>query len=516
MRPTPLWQTDVRLPSFPALERDIEADVAVIGAGIAGVTAAMLLQRAGKRVALIEARQVGGGETGHTTAHLTELIDARYHVLESKFGRDGARRARESSRAAIDRIEALAAELAPDCGFERVAEYLYAETDAQRRELENELASLQRAGSSASWVEQVPLPLAIQGAVRLDQQGRFHPLAYLRGLLARFVADGGEVFERTAMLDVDEAQPCRVRTSGGTITARDVLVLAHVPVINRLALHTKLAAYRSYAIAAPLREPFPDANFSDMQDPYHYIRSQQTAAGTVLIVGGEDHKTGKHDDTRQCFERLAQYASAHFPIGEISHRWSGQIIEPADGLPFIGKNTGADHVYVGTGFSGEGMTFGTLAAMLLSDAVLEVKNPWAALYDATRVKPLAQARKVLSEGADFPAHIAHDRITGGEVETPEQVPAGEGRLVREQGKMLAVYRDDGGALHARSAVCTHLGCYVHWNRAERSWDCPCHGSRFDIDGAVLNGPAIKPLAQPGAADEPTTVPVETAALQGAK
>jgi glycine/D-amino acid oxidase-like deaminating enzyme/nitrite reductase/ring-hydroxylating ferredoxin subunit len=515
---TPLWRADVQLPSFPALDRDIEADVTVIGAGIAGVTAAMLLQRSGKRVVLIEARRVAGGETGHTTAHVTELIDARYQVLESKFGRDGARRARESSRAAIDRIEALAAELAPDCGFQRVSEYLYAETAAQRRELDKELASLQRAGSDVTFVDELPLAIESRGALRLDRQGRFHPLAYLRGLLARFVADGGQVFERTAMLEVEDAQPCKVRTSGGTITARDVLVLAHVPVSNRLALHTKLAAYRSYAIAAPLREPFPDANFSDMQDPYHYIRPQPTAAGPVLIVGGEDHKTGKHDDTRQCFERLAQYAHANFQIGEITHRWSGQIIEPADGLPFIGKNSGADHIYVATGFSGEGMTFGTLAAMLLSDAVLEVKNPWAALYDATRVKPLAQARRVIGEGADYPAHLAHDRLATGEVPTPEEVPTGEGRLVRAHGKMLAVYRDDAGALHERSAVCTHLGCYVHWNRAERSWDCPCHGSRFDVDGAVLNGPATKPLAELGATDEPAIVPIEDAeaALQSAE
>jgi glycine/D-amino acid oxidase-like deaminating enzyme/nitrite reductase/ring-hydroxylating ferredoxin subunit len=494
-----LWQSDVQLPSFVALQRNCEADVAVIGAGIAGVTAAMSLQRAGRRVVLIEARTVGSGETGHTTAHLTELIDARYHVLESKFGRAGARRAGESTRAAIDRIETLAAELAPAAGFERVPEYLYAETDEQRRELEQELASLQRAGASASWIEQLPSPyaIAIEGAVRLDNQGRFHPLAYLRGLLARFTADGGEVFERTPMLDVEDGQPCKVHIRGATITARDVLVLAHVPT-SKLGLNIKLAAYRTYAMAALLREPFPDANFSDMQDPYHYIRPQPTASGTVLIVGGEDHKTGKQRETEQCFERLEAYARAHFPIGEVTQRWSGQIIEPADGLPFIGKNPGADHVYVATGFSGEGMSFGTLAAMLLSDAVLGVQSPFADLYDATRVKPLAQARRMISEGSDFPAHLAHDRIDTGEAESAEEVPHGEGRLVREHGKMLAVYRDESGAVHARSAVCTHLGCYVRWNRAERSWDCPCHGSRFDVDGSVLNGPASKPLESAGA------------------
>jgi Rieske Fe-S protein len=274
-----------------------------------------------------------------------------------------------------------------------------------------------------------------------------------------------------------------------------VLVLTNAPVSTRFALHPKVAAYRSYAVAARLEKPFPPGLFWDMQDPYHYTRAQKTRSGSFLIVGGEDHKTGKKKDTGKCFDRLREYAETQFGIADISHRWSGQVIEPTDGLPFIGRNPGGRHVHVATGFSGTGMTFGTLAAMILSDAVLGVENPWAKLYDATRVKPLAQAREFVAENVDFPAHLVTDRLVRGEAGSIDQVPSGEGRLLRSGRKMVAVYRDEAGTVHARSAVCTHLGCHVQWNQEERSWDCPCHGSRFDVDGAVLNGPAVKGLEE---------------------
>ncbi len=490
-----LWLEDTELPAFPPLQGGLQTDVVVVGAGISGVTASLLLQRAGKRVVLIEARRIGHGETGHTTAHLTEVLDARYHALESKFGREGAHLAAESSRAATDRIETFVRELGVDCGFEHVPGYLYAEDERQRTDLEKEFESLQRVGAEVSWVESFPLSFHVDGALRIERQAQLHPLRYLRALAARFVAAGGQIFEGTSMLALDDGKPCRVSTSGGVLVAQDVLVLTNVPVSNRFALHTKNSAYRTYAVAGLLQKPFPAGLFWDSHDPYHYTRTQRTPSGSFLIVGGEDHKTGQKKDTGQCFERLCEYSATQFGVTEISHHWSGQVIEPVDGLPFIGRNPGEKHVRVATGFSGTGMTFGTLAGMLLSDQVLGIENRWSELYEPTRLKPLAQAREFVAENVDFPSHLARDRLARGDAQSIDQVAPGEGRLLRSGGKMLAVYRDDAGTAHVRSAVCTHLGCHVQWNEEERSWDCPCHGSRFDVDGAVLNGPAISGLEE---------------------
>jgi Rieske Fe-S protein len=284
-----------------------------------------------------------------------------------------------------------------------------------------------------------------------------------------------------------------VTTSTGTIRAADVLVLTHVPVSNVIAIHSKIAAYRSYAVAAPYRGDVAGL-FWDLDDPYHYTRVEDARDGSFLVVGGEDHKTGQKRRTRECFQRLDGYVKERFGC-DVALRWSGQIIEPSDGLPFIGRNSGSEHVYVATGFAGNGMTFGTLAAMILTDEVLGLTSAWARTYDATRVKPLAQARRYVAENVDFPAYLARDRVARGEVRSIGEIPRGEGRLFRNRGKMLAVYREPGGRIQACSAACTHLGCNVRWNDAEKTWDCPCHGSRFAVDGAVINGPAVTDLGK---------------------
>lgn len=493
MNRSSLWTESALLPEFPALEQDLDTDVLVVGGGIAGVTAALVLARAGKQVALIEARRVGSGETGHTTAHLTEIIDTGYHALESKFGKEGAQLAAASSRAAIDRMEAFVDELAIECSFTRVPAYLFARNEQQRRELATELESLSRVVPHAAWAELFPLPLEIAGAVRIERQARIHPLKYLAGLVRAFVAAGGTVFESTRLLDVADGSPCRVPTPGSVITAKDVLVLTNSPVSSRFAFHTKIASYRTYALALRLRTAFPDALFWDMDSPYHYVRKQESPLGSFVIVGGEDHKTGQREDSAASYEALGEWAATHFGPLEIEARWSGQVVEPADGLPFIGKNADDEHVYTATGFSGNGMTFGTLAGLILADDLLGQKSPWAELYDSNRKKPLAQAREVLAENLNVASRMVTDRFAASAIEDVDDLPRGEACLVRAHGKVLAVYRDDAGQTHVRSAVCTHLGCIVRWNDAERSWDCPCHGSRFDVDGSILNGPATAPL-----------------------
>jgi nitrite reductase/ring-hydroxylating ferredoxin subunit len=345
------------------------------------------------------------------------------------------------------------------------------------------------------FADAIPYPLDMLRALRVERQALIHPLVYLGGLALRLVAEGGRVHEGTRALEIVDGEPCRVVTDRGEMRARDVLVTTNHPVSSRLALHTKIAPYRTYAVAAGPIDPrrFPPALVYDMEDPYHYVRTQDTRDGTFLVVGGEDHKVGHERDTRTRFALLETFTRGLLPDAPVSHRWSGQIIEPADGLPFIGKSPGAGHVHVATGFSGTGITFGTLAAMILSDAILGVANGWAELYRARRVRPLAQARRFVSENADVAARYARDRVDRGEVSSVADIPRGEGRLVRSGGKMLAVSRDLDGSVHARSAVCPHLGCHVQWNSAERSWDCPCHGSRFEAAGAVLNGPSTRGL-----------------------
>jgi glycine/D-amino acid oxidase-like deaminating enzyme/nitrite reductase/ring-hydroxylating ferredoxin subunit len=465
----------------------------VIGGGITGITAAFLLKRAGKKVILIERAELGCGESGSTTAHLTQVLDTRYHRLVSKFGENGALLAARSSRDAIDRIARLVRDERIDCGFAHVPAFLYTESESRLRELKREMNAMRTAGLEARGAKQVPLPFPIQGAILVPHQARFRPLDYLLALAALIPGSDCAIHENTQALDIEEGERCRVIASSGEIESEAVIVATNSPVSNRFSLHTKIASYRTYAVAARIGSEFPDALFWDTADPYHYIRRQDD----WLIVGGEDHKTGLRHRTEDCFARLETYCRDRFGITRFEYRWSGQIIEPQDGLPFIGRSSFSENIYVATGYSGNGMTFGTLAGMILSDLARGVENPYAELYSATRIKPLAGAKRFFSENVDYPLCFVQDRVRAPEVRDPSEIAPGEGKILRYQGRRLAAYRGPGGDLTALSPVCPHLGCHVHFNSSERSWDCPCHGSRFATDGSVLNGPAthgLEPIA----------------------
>jgi glycine/D-amino acid oxidase-like deaminating enzyme/nitrite reductase/ring-hydroxylating ferredoxin subunit len=492
-----VWTAGVEASTFPALRGDLAVDVAVVGAGISGLTAAALLARDGRLVAVLEMDRVGAGETGRTTAHLTEAVDARYHDLAADFGQDGARLVGESSRASITQIERLAAEHRIACDLRRLPGYLYTERRTDIAALEDEFVAARDAGARVALVHDVPLPFPTAAALRFDEQAIVHPLRYLSGLARALAAAGVRLFEKTRALEVEDGEPCRVATEAGMVSARDVVVAAHVPFVNRLLLHTKLAAYRSYAIAAHPRDGRArDGLFWDTDDPYHYIRPLTDGDDPVLIIGGEDHKVGQEDDTEERFARLASWAEARFGTDRIDARWSGQVIEPVDGLPYIGRNALSGHVWVATGFSGNGLTFGTLAGMIIADLIVGRPNPWADVYTATRVKPVAAAREFVKENLSFPGHLLSDRLTNRDAEGSAfaDVQRGEGKIIVVAGEKLAVYRDANGTAHTLSPVCPHMGCDVRWNNAERSWDCPCHGSRFAPDGALLNGPASSDLA----------------------
>jgi glycine/D-amino acid oxidase-like deaminating enzyme/nitrite reductase/ring-hydroxylating ferredoxin subunit len=494
------------VPNLQPIKTDIRTGVCIIGAGIAGMTTAYLLARAGRAVVVIDDGPIGGGETGRTTAHLTAALDDRYYQIQKLHGQEGARLAAESHLAAITRIESIASLEDIDCDFERLDGYLFLGGDSTRDELERELAAAHRAGlSDVELLERAPLEFWNTGpALRFPRQAQFHPLKYLTGLARAVLRDGGQIFTHTHAEKIEDGEPCRVTTSDGhVITADNIVVATNSPVNDWVILHTKQAAYRTFVIGARVPcNSIPRGLYWDTPDPYHYIRLQEVDArldparmDEILIVGGEDHKTGQEDDADVRFKCLEDWTRERFPmVKSIDFRWSGQVMEPVDYLAFIGKNPGTDeHIYVATGDSGNGMTHGTIAGILLTDLIMGRKNPWAKLYDPSR-KKLRATPEFLKENLNVAAQYA-DWATGGDVGNLEDIAPGSGAVLRRGSKKIAVYRDEQGNIHERSAVCTHLYCIVDWNTAERTWDCPCHGSRFDPYGNVVNGPAITPLSE---------------------
>ena len=487
------------VPEFPPLETDRRAEVCVIGGGIAGLTTAFLLQQAGRSVVLVEDGALGSGETGRSTAHISNALDDGYFELERLHGREGARLAAESHTAALDQIEALVLQAGIDCDFTRLDGYLFLAPGGSIDDLEDELGAALRAGlEDVRLLPRAPLPFFETGpCLQFPRQAQFHPLKYLAGLARALVDAGGAIHTRTHVASVEGGTPCRVTTDGGTVIRSDAVVVAtNTPFNDKFAIHTKQAPYRTYVIGMRVsRGSVPAGLYWDTADPYHYVRLQpESESHDVLIVGGEDHRTGQAHDSERCFERLETWARERFPVtgASIVYRWSGQIVEPVDDLAFIGRNPNdAENVYIATGDSGHGITHGTIAGMLLRDLILGRANAWASLYDPSR-KVARSATEYAWENIHVVRQYA-EHLTPGEVKSPDTIRPGSGAILRHRVAKLAVYRDRAGVVHAYSAVCPHAGCIVHWNPTEGSWDCPCHGSRFDPYGHVINGPANMPL-----------------------
>lgn len=472
-------------------------DVVVVGAGIAGLSTALCLCREGRRVLVIDRGGLGAGETLRTTAHLASALDDRYYRLARQHGEDGARLAAASHAAAIDWIEELALTADPPCGFRRVPGYLFSHdgnTDNLRREVE----AAQAAGLSAELVgEGEEAPATLGPVLRFDQQARVDMGLYVLAL-AKAVRDAGGGFLRAEASAVEGGAQPRVRLRDGEVRANAVVVASNVPFHQTGATYTKQAPYRTYAVVAEAPPgTLPDALYWDDGDPYHYVRLQvpgDAADPVQVIVGGEDHKTGQDDDPT-AYVRLQEWAKARFPgIGRFTHAWSGQVLEPADSLAFIGRDPDNENVYLVTGDSGNGITHGTLAGLLITDLIQGRDNPWTALYDPDR-KPVRGGGEWLRENANAALQY-RDWIRPGEVADASAIARGTGAVLRRGLHRVAVYRSAEGHLHAFNARCPHLGCVVRWSSEEKSWDCPCHGSRFDAaSGAILNGPTSEPLSR---------------------
>lgn len=495
---TSIWMASTTVPEFPSLAGDLKTDVCVIGAGIAGLTSAYLLSREGRQVVMIDALGIGAGETGRTTAHFFPP-DEWYVDVESGFGTDRARLVADSFARAADLVESIIHSENIDCEFERLDGYLYALPGNGFKELDKEYEAARRAGVDVELLDRVPgLSFDTGPCVRYKNQAQFHPLKYLSGLAQAFIRNGGKIYCETRALSIDGNNDVQtVCTRGGKIEAKSVVVATNTPFNDRVVMHTKQAGYRTYVIG--MRVPkgsVPHILLWDTGDPYYYVRletPESAADHDILIVGGADHKVGQDTHPEHRYDEIEQWAREHFPMAQaVEYRWSGEVMEPSDGAAYLGRNPMDDrNVYIITGDSGNGMTHCTIGAMLVSDLIMGRDNPWESIYDPSR--------KVKHGLSDFVSEQANtlsrygEWAQGGEVDSAQEIAAGEGAIVRDGTRKLAVYRDEHGELHALSAKCTHLGCVVHWNSAERSWDCPCHGSRFATTGEVLHGPAAASL-----------------------
>ena len=498
-----IWMATAEETEAVPLGENMHADVCIVGAGIAGMSTAYFLTRAGKTVIVLDDGHIGGGMTERTTAHLSTAIDDRYFVIEHLHGERGAMLAAESHGEAIDRIEAIVAEEAIDCDFERLDGYLFAPPDDSQDLLERELKAAHRAGlSDVEQVGRAPIEGFDTGScLRFPRQAQFHPLKYLAGLKRAIERRGGRIFTGTHAGKIEGGPHARVETSDGYVVTADALVIAtNTPVNDIVTIHTKQASYTTYVIGARIpRGSVTRALYWDTADPYHYVRVQSVSANDghhydILIVGGEDHKSGQADDGDQRYADLERWARERFPMIEgIELRWSGQVMEPVDGLAFIGRNPGDENnVYIITGDSGMGMTHGTLGGVLITELIVGDACPWESLYDPSRIT-LRASLHYARENVNVALQYVEGYLSGGDVDSPDVIAPGEGAVVRRGMAKVAVYRDEDGALHERSAVCPHLGGIVVWNRSENTWDCPCHGSKFDCYGRVITGPANSDL-----------------------
>lgn len=491
---TSLWQhqmpDDVSTNQF--INKDF--DVLIVGGGVTGITTALQLQRSGLQCIVAEAHNLCFGTTGGTTAHLNTFFDTTYDQIEKDFGEDAAQLIARATNLALDLYKSNIEEYNIDCGYEQKDGYVYSQNEKQTEELDKMFEASVRAGVDVAYTDRIPVPVEFQKAIVYHDQANVHPSKYVYALAKAFEEKGGVILQNCMVKDVKGEDLLEVDTSQGILKAKTLIWATHIPPGVNL-LHFRCAPYRSYAIAVTLNdEAYPDGLAYDMYDPYHYYRTQIIDEKKYLIVGGEDHKTAHEENTEGCFNKLEAHVRKYFNLKEVAFKWSSQFFEPADGLAYIGHLPGNPHnVYVATGYSGNGMTYSHITALLFTDLLTKGESEYVKLFDPDRLKPVAGFTNFVKENFDVVKEFFGKRLSKEKLTALADLAYGEGRVVKYEGKSLALYKDDNGDIHAVSPVCPHAKCTVGWNSAEKSWDCPCHGSRFSIDGEVLTGPSKSPL-----------------------
>lgn len=493
---TSLWQNNMRDYVPRTLHIPVQAfDVIIVGGGVTGITTGLQLQKAGKKCLIAEAHTLCFGTTGGTTAHLNTFLDNSYHRIQKDFGEDAIQLVAGATEKALELYRSNIEDYHIDCGYEQKDGYLYSRDEKQTEQLDRIFESSRQAGVDVSYTDRIPVPVEFQKAIVYRDQAQVHPTRYVQGLAKAFEDAGGVLLQNCRVEEVVEKEGGVVaQTSLGGVEASYLIYATHIPPGINL-LHFRCAPYRSYAIAVKLKDGvYPEGLCYDMYDPYHYYRAQEIDGEKYFIAGGEDHKTGHQKNTEACFHRLEAHVRNYFHVDRVAFKWSSQYFEPVDGLAYIGLLPGSSgNILVATGYGGNGMTYSHIAAPLLTDLILKKENACAALFNPNRVKPVAGFASFIKENADVVARFVGKRISAGKLKELSELAPGEARLVKYEGDMVAIYKDEAGQVHALNPVCTHAKCVVDWNSAERSWDCPCHGARYSIRGEVLTGPARKGL-----------------------
>ncbi|GAB2764075.1 FAD-dependent oxidoreductase [Salinimicrobium soli] len=492
---TSLWKSISPQTGYPYLTEEIEVDVAIVGAGITGITSAYLLSRSGKKVAVLESGEVAGGTTGGSTGNLYSMIDKRLHHIQSKWDKETAGKVTRSRTAAVDLVEKLVQKHEIDCQFKRVPWYLFSETNEKDLTIEKEMRAAADYGLEAKMLYELPIPIKVSQALKVENQAQFDPAAFVKGLAANCDPRNCRIFENSPVHEIEKGEIHVLSTPHGKVRAKNVILATHTPK-GIYALQTAIYPYREYAIAARLKSgEFPEGIFWDTEAEFHHsLRSFSKDAEQYLVVVGGHHKVGKAEDNQHFFDNLEQSARKYFDLGPVDFKWSAQHYKPADGLPFIGESPD-ERIYLATGFSTDGLIYGVLSAMIFADLLNGRENEWVSTYDSGRFTPVKSAKEYLKENIQVMKEYLKVLPGTSDADDFSEVDAGEGKVVDHDGQKLAVYRDEEGEVHCLSAFCSHMYCVVDWNNAEKTWDCPCHGSRFKINGEVIEGPALKPLEQ---------------------
>ena len=488
------WLASTKQPEYEELDRDMSVDAAIVGGGLVGITLAYLLKKEGLKVAVLEANRILQGTTGHTTAKVTSQHDLIYDQLTTSIGEELTRQYADANQNAIELIDSIINENKIDCDFKRLPAFTYTMLDEYTEKIEKEVKAASDYGIKAAYTMDTGLPFKVKAAMRFENQAQFHPRKYLIALAEKIQGDGSAIYDRTRAIDIIEGDRNTVVThQGAKVTADAVILASHYPFWDRHGLYfTRVYPERSYLMGVRIKEKFPDGMFITAEDPGRSLRSQPFKDGELLIVGGEHHKTGHGENTYTHYEKIKDFARSNYTVEEILYRWSAQDYTSMDNVPLVGRITAnRPNIYVATGFMKWGMTNGTAAAKLIRDLILEGKSACEDVYSPQRSTVGASAKNFIVENADVAKNFITDKLVP--IDDDIDIKPGEARVIEHEGSRSGAYRDEKGQLHIVDTKCTHIGCELHWNEAEMSWDCPCHGSRFSFDGKILDGPALRPL-----------------------